>query len=49
MGLGLWDGADSSGIRGCVITSGEEEEAAYRDWDLGSQMAFSFSTSLSSL
>lgn len=33
--------------RDCIITS-EEEEAAYRDWELGSPRAFSFSASLTS-
>lgn len=31
------------------IIPSEEEEAAYRDWELGSPMAFSFSASLTSL
>lgn len=33
--------------RVCIIGS-EEEEAAYRDWELGSPRAFSFSASLTS-
>lgn len=33
--------------RDYIITR-EEEEAAYRDWELGSPMAFSFSASLTS-